>query len=83
MRAKNESMTHLPEAELNAFLLTVTEAADLGSAGEALNGYRCLLGGIERAEELPEDGEPWAAELVTRYRLALDRYGERWGLRVE
>ena len=76
-------MTELPESELNAFLLTVTEAADLGSDGEALNGYRCLLGGMERAEELQEDGEPWAAELIARYRLALLRCGEEWGLRVE
>ena len=53
-------MTELPETELNAFLLTVTEAADLGGAGEALNGYRCLLAGMERAEAL---GEEWGMRI--------------------
>jgi len=38
---------------------------------------------MERAEELQVDGEPWAAELVARYRLALARYCVKWGLRVE
>jgi len=68
-------VTDLPKHELNAFLLAFTEAADVGSSGEALSGYRCLLAGIERAEKLAEDGEPRAAELAKRYRLALRRYG--------
>ena len=66
--ATRETVTSLPEAELEAFLLTAAEAADLGSAGEVFDGYRCLLAGVERPEELREDGEPWAAELVARYR---------------
>ena len=76
-------MTELLESELNAFLITATEAADLGSAGQVLDGYRCLPAGQERAREAQEFGEPWAAELVARYTLALRRYGEEWGLRVE
>lgn len=48
-----------------------------------LSGYRCLLGGMQRAEKLAEDGEPWTAEPVARHRLALDRYGAEWGLRLE
>jgi len=77
------AVTELPDSELNARMLTVTEAADLGSSGEALNGYRCLLAGMERVEELREDGEPLAAELAARYRLALDHYGVDWGPRIE
>ena len=76
-------MTELPESELETFLLTATEAGGLGSASEVFDGYRCLLGAIERAEELGEYGMPWPAELVARYRLALDRYGAGWGLRIE
>ena len=35
-------MTQLPNSELDTFLLTVTDGADLGSAGEMFDGYRCV-----------------------------------------
>lgn len=73
----------LPPHELTSFLLTVEEALDLGGAGETLDGFRCLLGGLEQAREAREMGEPWAGELIGRYELALRRYAEVWGLRVE
>lgn len=73
----------VPENELDAFLLSVAAAADLGAAGEVLDGYQCLLGGQEHAEELQEIGEPWAPELVAQYERALQWYGECWGLCIE
>lgn len=73
----------LPSTERAAYEMTVYEAGDLAGAGEALNGYRCLLGGMERATELLECGEPWADELVALYREALDRYGEAHGVRLD
>jgi len=63
--------------------MSVFEANDLARDGETLNGYRCLLGGMERAKEAADDGEPWGAELVARYRLALDRYGEERGVKLD
>jgi len=76
-------MTPLPKTEPDAFLLAVTEAGDLGSTGDVFAGYHCLLGGIERAEELEENSVPSAAELVARHRRARDVYGVAWGLRIE
>lgn len=76
-------MTDLPDNELDAFLMTVTEALDLARDGQTLDGYRCLLGGRERAQEAADDGEPWGPDLVQRYSETLLRYGEEWALTVE
>lgn len=75
--------SRLPPIELDTLLLTFTEAVDLAEVGSVLVGYRCLLGGLERAQEADEAGEPWGVELVARYSLALERYAERWGAQVE
>ena len=76
-------MTNLPESEVDAFFTVVVEAAGLAELGAVVSGYRCLLAGEERAKEKWKDGDPCGAELVVRYRLALDRYGAEWGVRVE
>jgi hypothetical protein len=73
----------LPKYELDLLVDAVTEAIDLAESGEVLNGYRCLLGGLERATESEEAGDAHGPELVRRYRLALERYGERWGVKIE
>lgn len=75
----------IPANERATLMLTVSEADDLAAAGKILNGYRCLLGGMERATEAQEFDEPWAEELISRYREALDRYGSehRVGLNSE
>lgn len=64
-------------------LLTFTQAADLALGGEQVAGYRCLFGGLERAQEAADDGEPWRAEFVALYRIALDCYREAWGIKPE
>lgn len=75
--------SRIPTNELNTLIMSVAEALDLAAAGEVLNGWRCLLGGMERAQEAEEWGDPWGPELVARYRKALDEYGELHGIRVE
>ena len=73
----------LPPHELNTLLLTATEAADLATSGEVLNGYRCLLAGLERAEAAERAGEPWGPALVAGYRKVLLRYGLTWRVSLE
>lgn len=73
----------LPPHEHRTLTLTVYEAEDLAAAGEVLNGWHCRLGGVERAEEAREFGEPWAEHLIGAYRAALDRYAEQHGIRPE
>jgi hypothetical protein len=48
----------LPNNELDAFLLTVTDAIDLAREGDAAEGYTVLLVGLHRAEQARDDGEP-------------------------
>jgi hypothetical protein len=72
--------TMLPDHEINTLILTVTEAVDLALAGEIADGYQALLAGLHRAEEIAEEGEPCAEELVARWRRALDTYAKRWGV---
>jgi len=59
---------------------TSREAGFLGRGGRASAGYRCLLEGRRRAEEAHAAGEPWAEDLVDRYRLALEGYARQYGL---
>lgn len=53
------------------------EAMDLADIGKVEAGYRGLLRGLSRAEELAEqpDAPGWQWELVRRYREAVARYG--------
>src|SRR5262249_17494545 len=59
---------------------TSREAGFLGRGGKADAGYLCLLAGRRRAEEARRAGEPWAEDLVERYRLALEGYARQYGL---
>jgi hypothetical protein len=68
----------LPDHELDTFLITVTEAVDLVRAGEVADRYTALLAGLHRAREMADTGEPWAAELVRRYREAVENYAREW-----
>jgi hypothetical protein len=70
----------LPPHELDSFLLTVEDAVDRAREGNAADGYETLLAGLHRAREAETDGEMWAAELVTRYREAVERFAELYGV---
>jgi len=53
---------NLPLSEMAAFRMTVIEAQDLAVDGEIGDGYRCLQGGLARAVEAQEGGEPWGED---------------------
>jgi hypothetical protein len=71
-------------------LLTVEDAVDLvrclclrrlrARDGDPAEGYTALLAGLHRAREAEADGETWARELMTRYREALERFAEMYGV---
>jgi hypothetical protein len=69
-----------PSDETDAFLLAVQDAMDLAAEGRIADGCMALLAGLRRAEKLHDAGEPWGSELVTRWRGALDRFAERYGI---
>jgi hypothetical protein len=68
----------LPDHELDTLLITVTDAVDLARAGDVAEGYTALLAGLHRAKEVAAAGEPWAGELVSRYREALENFAREW-----
>jgi hypothetical protein len=47
------------------------------------DGYACLARGLHRAEEMVQEGEPWAQELTDRWRLAVENYCARYGVKFE
>lgn len=70
----------MPDHELSAFLMTVTQAVDLARDGAPAAGYEVLLAGLQRAEGLHAEGLSWAEELVGRYLDARKRFAVRWGV---
>ena len=68
----------LPIAEIDTLTMTVLNAVDLAAEGKLTDGYTALLAGLERADELEE---PWAPELVARWRQAVERYCTEYGVR--
>jgi hypothetical protein len=68
----------LPDDELGSFLITVTDALKMARAGHIENGYIALLAGLHRAKEIAAEGQPWGAELVRRYREAVENDAPEW-----
>jgi hypothetical protein len=64
----------VPETETDVLLLSITIAEGLASAGKVAEGHACLLAALGRAEDLADEGESWAEELVRRYRAEIDHY---------
>ena len=73
-------MGRIPYQELNMFLTTVANAADLAVQGKADDGYRRLENGLGRAVQAEQWKKPWANALTARYQAALTQYESRWGL---
>ena len=73
----------LPYPEITAYMMSVEDAMDFAAEGQLADGYAVLVAGLHRAEEAKEDGEPWAAELISRYQLAIDQYVSSHGVALE
>jgi hypothetical protein len=63
--------------------IVLADPAGLAAEGQLADGYAVLLAGLRRAEEAQEAGEPWADELIGRYRLAIDKYVDSHGAPLE
>jgi hypothetical protein len=59
----------------------IREAGFLGRSGQPRAGYRRLLAGARGGDQAIQAGEPWAGDLASRYRLALESYARRFQLR--
>jgi hypothetical protein len=73
----------VPRSELSTLRLSIQEAEDLAADGSTYDGWRCLLGGEARAQELVEEaaeGETWQEDLLQLWRRGLTEYAERWGI---
>jgi hypothetical protein len=70
----------IPDEEQSRLFDTVIEAVERGAAGEALDGYRRLDLGLAWAETWRSSGASWGEELADRYRRALVRFAEEFGL---
>src|SRR5437868_4521733 len=57
----------IPRAELAALGTTITRADTLAAEGYVEDGFRCLVAGLQRAEEARESGNPWGRDLVGRW----------------
>jgi hypothetical protein len=72
----------IPLPQMNTLLQAVARAVGHVRAGEIAAGYDLLLAGLWQAEKEQHAGAPWGAELVQRYRHALDTYALRYGVKI-
>ncbi|HEU4753815.1 MAG TPA: hypothetical protein VFU47_11965 [Armatimonadota bacterium] len=73
-------MHAVPSEEVRTLLDHVDRAVRLARAGAYAEGHAELLAGLQRAQRLRRHGREWAAVLVTRYRIAVDSYCDRYGV---
>ena len=71
----------IPPAEEDNLVLTLADAMELAEDGDVAGGRDLLEGGLCRAADLEDGGEPWGTALIARYRLALHRYAGEFGAR--
>jgi hypothetical protein len=65
----------LPSEELDHIVLVITEAFACGAEGRVLRGYRLLTESIQETRRLHS---AWAAEALTLWETALDRFKQRF-----
>ncbi len=73
----------VPPAELEFLARALCEVFDLAEGGQVEDGRQFLLAGLQRAEMARDRGEPWGAELVEQWRLALEDYSGAFGARPD
>jgi hypothetical protein len=76
------STAALPQKIFDGLNAVLTRALELAESGSMADGYTLLLAGLRRAERTKVEGEVWAIGLVRIYRLALENYTWRFGLRL-
>ena len=72
----------IPDPEAELLLNTVETALRYAREGQLVEGHAELVYGLERAWVVAEGGEDWAVTLSTRYRIAVENYCERFGVRM-
>lgn len=70
----------LPVEEVELLRNAIESAEVQAGFGQCGEGYSELAYGLHRAEMMLRDGIPWASELQTQYRSALDEYCSRFRL---
>jgi len=70
----------IPSNELAVLAAMASEALTLAEAGQVLEGHRLLRAGRERARKALAKGEPWAGDLLNRYRVTLTHFGVRFAV---
>ncbi|HEU4753155.1 MAG TPA: hypothetical protein VFU47_08600 [Armatimonadota bacterium] len=63
-----------PRTESMVYRRVAIQAIDMALAGDAADGYVCLVEALCRATALRDAGEPWGEELVAQYQRALDDF---------
>ena len=75
-------MESIPPFEVERLLDCVDRAVRLARGGALAAGHAELEAGFRRAMRDRSRGSVWAPVLVHRYRVALDSYCERYGVRL-
>ena len=70
----------IPAVEIDLFADVVQDAISLAVQGRLSDGYTGLLVGVEHALEMHVAGEPWARELLDRWRAACVDYAQTFGV---
>jgi hypothetical protein len=70
----------IPRMEIDLLSDAVEDAIHLATRGQLSAGYTGLLVGVERALELHLAGEPWARDLLNRWRAACSVYAHTFGV---
>jgi hypothetical protein len=76
----NETESPIPAVEVDLFADVVHDAINMGYQGELSAGYTGLLVGVDRALQQQAAGEPWACELLARWRRACLDYARMFGV---
>lgn len=63
-----------PSDEIHTLIITTLDAIAAAHKGQVTAGHSSILAGLERVQQAADCGETWAAPLVSRRQLALDRY---------
>jgi hypothetical protein len=68
----------IPRSELASLGTAIRDADQLAAQGDAPEGYRCLVAGLQRAEQAVHTGRPWARELRDRWQEVAQEYSREY-----